>query len=130
MKTNWLIILFVFISTNTFNASSIFEISSPSIKVERTKILAQKQGEIIQFVVNFSSCENLKQFKITPSIKGANEDSQISYTFDENLRKASLNYFYVMPENLANENTVTLTFTLEDAKRIITKTEIINVPKY
>jgi hypothetical protein len=127
MKTNWLIILFVFITTSAFNIGNRFEFKNPSINIQIEKSITKQNSRVIIFYLNFYSNENLKKLKINPSIKGANDDSQIDFVFDENSHQGTMCYYYVVPSNFDSSNKITLTFTLEDSNKVIEKKEIISL---
>jgi hypothetical protein len=127
LKYNSLVILFVFVGLSAFNISDTFEMSNPSVKIvsEETKIT--KAGDIIIYSVKLCSADNLKTFSIKPSVMGDNEDSYLEYIFDKNSKHATVNYYYVVPENYKDFENLTFQFILQDSKRKIVETKSLKI---
>ena len=81
------------------------------------------------YSIKLRSNENLLNFKVEPSLKGINVDSNFEFDFDENTHQATVNYFYVLPDNFKDNNKVVLTFTLTDSKESNIKTKVIDFSK-
>jgi len=129
MKTNWLIILLIIVAGSTINLGSTLRFGNPSIEFVNRKEFIGKNGDMFVYSIKLRSNENLKNFKVIPSLKGVNDDSYFNFDFDENTHQAIINYFYVLPDNLDTSNEVTLTFTLTDSKESNIKTKVIDFSK-
>jgi hypothetical protein len=126
MKSNWLIILLIIVAGSTINLGSTMRYGNPSIEFFQNNEFSGKNGDVFVYSIKLRSNENLLNFKVTPSIKGENSDSEFDYLFDENTHQAVVNYFYVLPDG-KDVNEVVLTFTLTDSKESNVKTKIIKV---
>jgi hypothetical protein len=126
MKSNWLIILLVIVAGSTINLGSTLRYGNPSIEFVQNNEFGGKNGDVFIYSIKLRSNEKLLNFKVAPSIKGLNNDSEFDYLFDENTHQAIVNYFYVLPESV-NSDEVVLTFTLTDSKESNVKTKVIKV---
>jgi hypothetical protein len=126
MKSNWLIILLVIVAGSTINLGSTLRYGNPSIEFFQNNEFGGKNGDVFIYSIKLRSNENLMNFKVIPSIKGENSDSEFDYFFDENTHQAVVNYIYVLPQGV-NPEQVVLTFTLTDSKESNVKTKVINV---
>jgi hypothetical protein len=126
MKSNWLIILLIIVAGSTINLGSTMRYGNPSIEFFQNNEFSGKNKDVFVYSIKLRSNENLLNFKVIPSIKGQNSDSEFDYLFDENTHQAVVNYFYVLPEGI-DQNEVVLTFTLTDSKESNVKTKIIKV---
>jgi hypothetical protein len=125
MKTNVLIILIGFVSLTAFNLAGTFDLNNPSIKIIVDKHGEVKKGETIVFSVMLCSPNSLVNFSIKPNILGSNPDSQINFDFDENTKQASLNYFFIVPDNLKGKKNLEFEFHLKDINSETVKKEVI-----
>jgi hypothetical protein len=126
MKSNWLIILLVIVAGSTINLGSTLRFGNPSIEFIQNKEFDGKNGDVFIYSIKLMSNEDLLNFKVYPSVKGVNTDSEFDHFFDENTHQAVVNYFYVLPEGIDSEEVV-LTFTLTDSKESNVKTKVIKV---
>ncbi len=126
MKSNWLIILLVIVAGSTINLGSTLRYGNPSIEFVQNNEFGGKNGDVFIYSIKLRSNEKLLNFKVAPSIKGLNNDSEFDYLFEENTHQAIVNYFYVLPESV-NSDEVVLTFTLTDSKESNVKTKVIKV---
>ena len=126
MKSNWLIILLIIVAGSTINLGSTMRYGNPSIEFFQNNEFSGKNKDVFVYAIKLRSNENLLNFKVIPSIKGQNSDSEFDYLFDENTHQAVVNYFYVLPEGI-DQNEVVLTFTLTDSKESNVKTKVIKV---
>jgi hypothetical protein len=126
MKSNWLIILLIFVAGSTVNLGSSLRYGNPSIEFMRNNEFEGKNNDVFTYSIKLRSNEKLVNFKVSPSIKGQNKDSEFEFLFDENTHQASVNYMYVLPEEV-NSGEVVITFTLTDSKESNIKTKIINL---
>jgi len=108
MKINKLVILIIFIGLTGFNLSSTFDFNNPSITISSESIEETGTGTVVVFSVSLCSSESLEKFKITPTVKGLNSDSDLTYIFNRSTKQASVNYYYSVPEG-----TKDIGFTLE-----------------
>jgi len=129
MKTNWLIILLIIVAGSTINLGSTLKFGNPSIEFVNGEEFVGKNGDMFVYSIKLRSNENLRSFKVKPSIKGVNDDSFFNFDFDENTHQAIINYFYVLPDNFDTNNEVILTFTLTDSKESNIKTKVIDFSK-
>jgi cytochrome c-type biogenesis protein CcmE len=127
MKLNGLAIIISFVSLTAFNLINTFDFNNPSIKIVSEKKTESKPGETIVYSLMLCSPENLVNFSVTPSIKGSNDDSELKFDFDENTKQASLNYFYVVPDNVQEKKQIEINFLLRDKKSETLKKEIIKI---
>ena len=126
MKSNWLIILLIIVAGSTINLGSTLRYGNPSIEFIQNNEFGGKNGDVFIYSIKLMSNENLITFKVDPSIKGLNNDSEFDHFFDENTHQAVVNYFYVLPEGV-DADEVVLTFTLTDSKESNVKTKVIRV---
>jgi len=126
MKSNWLIILLIIVAGSTINLGSTLRYGNPSIEFFQNNEFSGKNGDVFVYSIKLRSNENLLNFKVIPSIKGENIDSEFDYLFDENTHQAVVNYFYVLPVGVDSDQIV-LTFTLTDSKESNIKTKVIKV---
>jgi len=126
MKSNWLIILLIFVSGSTTNLGSTLRYGNPSIEFVQNNEFEGKNNDIFIYSIKLRSNEKLVNFKVNPSIKGQNNDSQFEFLFDENTHQAILNYLYVLPAGVDNGEVV-ITFTLTDSKESNIKTKVIKL---
>ncbi len=126
MKSNWLIILLIIVAGSTINLGSTLRYGNPSIEFFQNNEFSGKNGDVFVYSIKLRSNENLLNFKVIPSIKGENIDSEFDYLFDENTHQAVVNYFYVLPVGV-NSDQIVLTFTLTDSKESNVKTKVIKV---
>jgi hypothetical protein len=126
MKSNWLIILLIFVAGSTINLGSTLRYGNPSIEFVRNNEFEGKNNDVFIYSIKLRSNEKLLNFKVNPSIKGQNNDSQFEFLFDENTHQAILNYMYVLPEGVDNGEVV-ITFTLTDTKESNIKTKVIKL---
>ena len=129
MKTNWLIILLIIVAGSTINLGSTLRFGNPSIEFVNGKEFIGKNSDMFVYSIKLRSNENLLNFKVEPSLKGINVDSNFEFDFDENTHQATVNYFYVLPDNFKDNNKVVLTFTLTDSKESNIKTKVIDFSK-
>lgn len=127
MKFNWLIIIIFFVIVSAFSFSGTFEMNNPSVKIISEKPDIYNSGDIIVFSVKLCSSDNLQSFLIIPDIPGSNEDSELRYTFNENSKQATVNYFYVVPQNINVVKKISFKFILQDANNNIVKKRIISL---
>jgi len=126
MKSNWLIIMLVIVAGSTINLGSTLRYGNPSIEFINNNEFGGKNGDVFIYSIKLRSNEDLLNFKVNPSIKGLNSDSDFDFLFDEKTHQAVVNYFYVLPEGI-NSDEVVLTFTLTDSKESNVKKKIIKV---
>jgi hypothetical protein len=126
MKSNWLIILLVVVAGSTINLGSTLRYGNPSIEFIKNVEFDGKNKDVFIYSIKLRSNEKLVNFKVSPSVKGQNNDSQFEFLFDENTHQAIINYLYVLPEEVDNSEVV-LTFTLTDSKESNIKTKVINL---
>jgi predicted metallo-beta-lactamase superfamily hydrolase len=126
MKSNWLIILLVIVAGSTINLGSTMRYGNPSIEFVQNNEFGGKNGDVFIYSIKLRSNEKLLNFKVAPSIKGLNNDSEFDYLFEENTHQAVVNYFYVLPESVSSDEVV-LTFTLTDSKESNVKTKVIKI---
>jgi uncharacterized protein YihD (DUF1040 family) len=126
MKSNWLIILLVIVASSTINLGSTLKYGNPSIEFIQNKEFDGKNRDVFIYSLKLRSNEKLVKFKVDPSIKGLNKDSEFNFLFEDNTHQAVVNYFYVLPEGIDSEEVV-LTFTLTDSKESNVKTKVIKV---
>jgi hypothetical protein len=126
MKSNWLIILLVIVAGSTVNLGSTLRYGNPSIEFIQHNEFDGKNKDVFIYSIKLRSNEKLVNFKVNPSLKGLNSDSEFEYLFDENTHQAIVNYLYVLPEGV-DEGEVILTFTLTDSKESNIKTKVINL---
>jgi hypothetical protein len=126
MKSNWLIILLIIVAGSTINLGSTLKDGNPSIEFFQNNEFSGKNGDVFIYSIKLRSNENLVNFKVIPSVKGENTDSEFDYLFDENTHQAVVNYFYVLPEGIESDQVV-LTFTLTDSRESNVKTKVIKV---
>ena len=129
MKTNWLIILLIIVAGSTINLGSTLRFGNPSIEFVNGKEFIGKNGDVFVYSIKLRSNENLINFKVKPSIKGINADCDFEFDFDENTHQATVNYFYVLPDDFEDNNKVVLTFTLTDSKESNIKIKVIDFSK-
>jgi hypothetical protein len=126
MKSNWLIILLVVVAGSTINLGSSLRYGNPSIEFIKNVEFDGKNKDVFIYSIKLRSNEKLVNFKVSPSVKGQNNDSQFEFLFDENTHQAIINYLYVLPDDVDNSEVV-LTFTLTDSKESNIKTKVINL---
>ena len=125
MKFSNLVILIIFVSLSAFKINDTFEMNNPSVKIISEEIDIKQAGDIIVFSVKLCSADNLKIFSITPSLKGQNEDSELKYIFNSNTKHATINYYYVVPENFKDNEELQFSFYLEDSsKKVVVEKNI------
>ncbi len=129
MKTNWLIILLIIVGGSTINLGITLRYGNPSIEFIDGEEFVGKNSDMFVYSIKLRSNENLKNFKVNPSIKGINKDSYFNFDFNENTHQAIINYFYVLPDDFDKNNEVILTFTLTDSKESNVRTKIIDFSK-
>lgn len=127
MKYNSLILLLIFVGLTAFNISDTFEMSNPSVKIISEESDITKAGDVIIFSVKLCSADNLKSFSIIPSIKGENDDSELKYIFNGNTKHATVNYYYVVPQNYKEYNNLKFEFSLQDSKKKVVENKIIKI---
>jgi len=116
MKLNILIISLFFIILSAFTFQNSFNINAPSIKIE-TNNNVYKSGEIVYFTINICSSEYLEYFEVTPEIIGSNNDSKVNFNFNQETKAATINYFYVIPENLRDIEKINISFIIRDKNK-------------
>ncbi len=126
MKSNWLIIMLIIVAGSSINLGSSMRYGNPSIEFLQNNEFSGKNGDVFVYSIKLRSNENLLNFKVAPSIKGQNVDSDFEYLFNENTHQAVVNYFYVLPVGV-DLNEVVLTFSLTDSKECNIKTKIIKI---
>jgi len=124
MKTNWLIILLIFVAGSTINLGSTLRYGNPSIEFINKNEFEGKNKDVFIYSIKLRSSEKLVNFKVNPSVKGLNNDSEFEFLFDEDTHQAVVNYLYVLPEEI-NIDEVVITFTLTDSKETNIKKKVI-----
>jgi hypothetical protein len=129
MKSNWLIILLVFVAGSTINLGSTLRYGNPSIEFIENREFEGKNKDVFIYSIKLRSNEKLLNFKVDPSIKGQNHDSEFKFNFEDNTHIAVVNYLYVVPEGV-DAGEVVLTFTLTDSKDSNIKTRVITLGEH
>lgn len=91
--------------------------NNPSVKITVEENSVTKAGDVIVFSVKLCSADNLKTFSIVPDLKGQNEDSELRYIFNSNTKYATVNYYYVVPENYTEVDELKFSFKLQDSNK-------------
>ena len=126
MKISWLIILISFIGLTAFNLNDTFDGNNPSVKIDfESEQNSFSKGDIVRISIRLCSAENLESFSVEPDFLG-NENSSLKYSFNNNTKQASINYFYTVPENIKNKK-ISFTFILKDNNNITEKTKSIKI---
>ncbi len=125
MKFSWLILCIVFVVLSAFNYSDAFELNNPSVKIISEEINTDSPGDVIVFSVRLCSTNNLQSFTVTPDIPGLNDDFELNYDFSENIKQATVNYFYAVPKNVKELKKIKFKFVLQDSNNNITKVKEI-----
>jgi hypothetical protein len=122
MKTNIAVIIFLFIILSAFSLNNTFNINAPSMKID-TRDVIYEAGEIVYFTINICSSDYLEYFEVSPDIIGCNNDSKVNLNFNNETKAATINYFYVIPENLKDVNKINISFIIRDKQneRILEK---------
>lgn len=115
MRTNLAFILLLFILLSAFTFNSPLNLDAPSMKIE-TKDKYYKPGEIVYYTINLCSSEYLEYFEVLPEIVGCNKDSKVNLCFDRESKVATINYFYVIPENLKDVEEINISFIIRDKR--------------
>jgi hypothetical protein len=127
MKINTFMMIIITCASLALIYSCASETEKPDIKIQSNSVLPGSKGDVISYIIKFTSKDCLKKLNISPSVLGSNEDSQLEYIFDENSHIVTINYFYVIPDNLINVSTITLTLTVTDAIQTNVYTETFTV---
>jgi len=127
MRTNVLIISLLFITLSAFTLQNSFNINAPSMKIE-SKIGAFKPGDVVYYTINICSSDFLEYFEVSPDIIGSNNDSKVNFNFNQDTKVATINYFYVIPENIKDIEKINISFIIRDRnkERVIEKEIFIN----
>ncbi|MEA2042647.1 MAG: hypothetical protein U9N85_08865 [Bacteroidota bacterium] len=113
MKISWLILIVLFFGLTAFNLNVTFDGNNPSVKVDIYTIsnpLAEE--DVIRFSIRLCSADNLENFSIVPFVQDKN-NSALHYSFNHNVKQASINYFYTVSKNTTQKK-IKFSFILED----------------
>ncbi len=122
MKNKWLLLLIVFVVFSAFTTTEFLKINTPYIHIQKNGE-SFDAGDIVYYTINISSTEYLKKFEISPDILCDTKENNTSFIFDEKTKKATINYFYVIPSHINNNSTINVKFAVYDQNttRIINK---------
>lgn len=124
MKSIRLIILTILLITSTYNFTDFISFDTPSIKIKDVSVIESYRGKVICYTINIYSPSRIKDFIAKPSIAGANSDSETKYEFTEHTRKATVIYYYAIPNDLDED--IDIKFCLNDDLKL---TDCINRSK-
>ncbi len=127
MKNKLFLLIIVFLVLSAFTTSEILKINEPAVTILDNGNIFEP-GDIVYYTVNISSINYLDQFEIEADVKSAYNKKNSSFTFEDKTKKATINYFYVIPSDIKS-NTINIKFTIKDKKnlRIVEKKIKINL---
>lgn len=123
MKLNWIVVIFVFVLVTAFNLSDKLGFNSPSVKIESKTIMNTKSGKVICYTINVFSSKDLNSLIIEPGYK-KDANSHTNFVFESHVRKATISYYYELPEKYSDED-IKMTFKLKDKEQTITKVDFV-----
>lgn len=113
MKIKLVVILLLFIVLCAFSLNNSLEVNAPTMKIDMTDKIYQP-GDIVYYTINICSVDYLDYFEVTPEILGCNNDSHVNFNFENETKAATINYFYVIPENLKDVENIEISFLIRD----------------
>jgi len=127
MKNKWFLLIIVFLILSAFTTSEILKINAPSITIlDNGNIF--KPGEIVYYTVNISSIDYLDLFEVEADVLSADNKKNSSFTFEDKTKKATINYFYVIPSNIQT-STINIKFTIKDKENLRVVEKQIKIKK-
>lgn len=119
--------MLTFVFATYFVIENYESINQPEIVVLQNSNLPAFRGDLVSLRFSVKSIEDLKSVQITPSIGGANEDCYVEYSFDPKTKIATIDYFYTLPQDLGQVDSITLTLDITDVRGTIQVAEVIPV---
>ncbi len=95
------------------NIKELLSFDCPSIKIKDINIIESERGKVLCYTINLYSPSQIKDFVAIPNIEGANSDSKTKFKFDNHTRRATVVYYYALPE-ISNEDKISIKFSLNN----------------
>jgi len=116
MKIKWLLLLIFFVTISAFNLKSSLDFNSLSINIENNNKI-YKPNDVVFYTINICSNENIENFEVVPEIIGKNQDSKVDYNFNFKTKTVTINYFYVIPDDLKNVTSIKIFFSVKNKSK-------------
>lgn len=113
MKANLLIIITIVILTGAYGINELLTFDSATIKIREINVINSSNGKTICYTINLYSPSQICEFVAKPNIAGINEDSVLEMKFDGHTRRATVVYYYAVPNVKAGEE-IEINFCLND----------------
>lgn len=104
MKANLLIIVTIVFLAFAYQLNELLTFDNPSIKIEDINVINSYKGRMICYTINLYSPSQISEFVAIPNIAGANSDSKTKFEFDYHTRRATVVYYYCVPEEKVDED--------------------------
>lgn len=129
MKRKWYILTIIFVILTAFTTAEIISIGTPSVSITSNGN-SFEPGDVVYYTINISSVNYLDCFEVkTKQPDESKKNKLASFCFDENTKKATATYFYVIPDNIEDNSTIDLEFIIKDKKQIQTVQKKVYVQK-
>jgi len=125
MKYNNIIISTIIIIVILTIYSCSHGCNRPEIDIKKISKNDAKNNHLFTYKIKIRANDNLKYFVILPSVKGINHDSKMVHSFNEKTRYAELDYFYLLPDNIADSKGVKLKLQVKTENGSSRKLEVI-----
>ncbi len=112
MKNKWLLLILVLLILSAFTTSEFLKINTPAVSILDNGEFFEA-GDIVYYTINISSIDYLDEFEIEADVLSENKEKNSSFTFEEKTKKATINYFYVIPSDIET-NIVNIKFIIKD----------------
>jgi len=117
MKTNWLIILSLLLLTAAAKIKEVLPFDSASITIKDVNVIESYSGKLLCYTINLYSPSQIKDFVAIPNIDGANSDSKTKFEFDCHTRRATVVYYYAMPQE-SDQKEISIKFCLNNDENL------------
>lgn len=114
MKAKVLILIAIVLIASACQVNrELLTLDSPSIKIKEVNVINSDKGQVICYTINLYSPSSLSEFVAIPNIAGANSDSMTKFQFDNHARRATVIYYYAVPESCTMQD-ISIKFCLNN----------------
>ena len=113
MKANWLIIVSIVLLASAVKIRENMSFDNPAITIKDVNVIESYTGKLLCYTINLYSPSQIKDFVAIPSIDGANGDSKTTFEFNSHTRRATIVYYYALPQE-TDQKDVSFKFCLNN----------------
>jgi len=113
MKANWLIIVSVILLGSALKIGGVLSFDNAAITIKDVNVIESYSGKLLCYTINLYSPSQIKDFVAIPNIDGANIDSKTTFEFNNHTRRATVVYYYALPQH-ADEKDISIRFCLNN----------------